>query len=47
MSDATSGAIPMFQNQLMQFLDNRAPVLGIIVHHSVMNCFIFSFTDEE
>jgi len=29
MSDAASSGIPMFQTQLMQFLDNKAPVLGI------------------
>jgi len=28
VSDAASSGIPMFQTQLMQFLDNKAPVLG-------------------
>jgi len=36
MSDVASSGIPMFQNQLMQFLDTKAPVLGITCYSLIM-----------
>jgi hypothetical protein len=37
-SEVTSNAMPLFQNQLMQFLDKKAPVLGKV---NVCHCRAF------
>jgi len=44
--DAASSAIPMFQNQLMQFLDTKAPVIGIS-HYLTINCFMLVWLHVE